>query len=209
MSIKVVIDYDEPIYPWYDYAHDTALAAGLADEEMEPPTQWDPTTVYGCELQAWYDALDAEILRGAHGMYHRPIKPGVRAQLLRLRNRGIEIHVLTARGSFGPLGERIKWLTRTQIVNENLPIDLANVHFAKDKVPVLREIAGDGNKTDIYYLDDRANYIEDAWMHGFYNSYLLDERWNQDAYVFEKNRVYSTRQFVDIVCVRADELVSA
>jgi hypothetical protein len=204
VSIQVIIDYDEPIYPWYDYAHDTALAAGLADEEMEPPTQWDPTTVYGCELQDWYDALDAEILRGSEGMYGRPIKPGIRAQLLRLKRRGIAITVLTARGSFGPLGKDIERLTREQIERERLPID--NVIFAKDKLSVLHMLAVAGPKTDLYYLDDRANYIEEAWMHGFYNSYLLDERWNQDAYVFEKNRVYSTRQFIDLVCAHADEL---
>jgi hypothetical protein len=208
VSIKVVIDYDEPIFPWYDYAHDTALAAGLADEETEPPTQWDPTTVYGCEQQDWYDAIDAEIEKGHMGMYARPIKPGVRAQLLRLKRRNIEIHVLTARGSFGPLGERIKWLTQAQIINEDLPIDLENVHFAKKKLPVLFDILGDEKKTDLFYLDDRTNYIEEAWLAGFYSSYLLDERWNQDAYVFEKNRVYSTRQFIDIVCARVDALVS-
>lgn len=202
MTITVAIDYDEPIYPWYDYAHDTALAAGLADEEMEPPTEWDPTTVYGCELQAWYDAIDAEILKGTKGMYARPVKPGVRAQLLRLQRRGIEIHVVTARGQFGPLGHVIQQLTHAQIRNERLPV--TQVHFAKDKLPVLQELALPGKKTDLYYLDDRVNYIEDAWSWGFYNSYLLDERWNQDAYVFEKNRVFSTRQFVDLVCEQFD-----
>ena len=202
MSVKVVIDYDEPIFPWYDYAHDTAMEYGLADEEMEPPTEWDPTTVYGCEQQDWYDAIDAEILRGADGMYGRPIKPGIRAQLLRLKRRGVPISVLTARGSFGPLGEQIKSLTREQIDRERLPID--HVYFQKDKLSILHMLALDGPKTDIFYLDDRANYIEEAWKAGFYSSYLLDERWNQDLYVFEKNRVFSTRQFVDIVCAHAE-----
>lgn len=202
MSIIAAIDWDEPVFPWYDYAHDTALQYGLADEEMEPPTKWDPTTVYGCELQAWYDAIDKEILKGPSGMYGRPIKPGVRAQLLRLKRRGIPIHVVTARGQFGPLGDQIKELTLHQIAQERLPI--TQVHFAKQKLPVLLKLR---EKGEVYFLDDRANYIEEAYSYGFGHAYLLDERWNQDAVVGSARRVYSTRQYVDIVCAHHDERV--
>lgn len=122
--------------------------------------------------------------------------------MLRLRRRKIETHVATARGQFGPLGERIQDLTREQVQRERLPID--QIHFAKDKVPVLLELAKiAGSKKDVFFLDDRAHYIEDAWMAGFRNAYLLDERWNQGSGV-KRQRVYSTRQFVDIVCAYAD-----
>lgn len=194
MTIICAIDWDEPVHPWYDYAHDAAVEAGLADPDGEPPTKWDPTTVYGCDLQAWYDAIDNEVRKGPKGLYGRPIKPGIRWQFQRLARRDIEIHVVTARGQFGSLGEQIKELTLQQITREKLPV--TQVHFTKNKLPVLKKIDAD------FYLDDRTNYVEEA-LANHIGAYLLDERWNQDAPP-SIPRVFSTREFVDKVCAYHD-----
>lgn len=186
--IKVGYDYDEPVFPWYDYAHDVSVAAGLTTMEQDPPTMWDPTTVYGCTLDEWYEVINQEVLKGPAGMYGRPVKPGVVADMYRLKNRGVEIHLVTARGQFGSYGDRIKELTHDQIVKEKMPV--AGVHFSTDKYQTIKDLGLD------YFIDDRVEYYQQASRAGA-RSFLLDERWNQGYATRPGRRVYSTRQYVD------------
>lgn len=188
MTIRVGIDYDEPIFPWYDYAHDAAVAYGLVREDQDPPTSWDPSTHYGCTLDEWIEVINNEVLKGPNGMYGRPIKPGVAADLSRLKRRGVEIHIVTARGQFGEFGERIKELTLQQIVNERIPYDY--LHFTNTKGAVIS-----ANEIN-YMLDDRVEYYQEAGKAGA-RSYLLDERWNQHFATLPGRRLYTTRQYID------------
>lgn len=195
MTIRVGIDYDEPIFPWYDYAHDAAVAAGLVREDQDPPTRWDPHSHYGCSIEEWIEVIDNEVLKGPNGMYGRPIKPGVAADLSRLIRRGAEVHIVTARGSFGSLGERIKELTVQQVISEKVPY--TELHFANNKYQIIKSLGLD------FFLDDRYDYYLDARKAGA-RSYLLDERWNRNERVFRPNRLYTTRQYVDLICRRID-----
>lgn len=190
--IKVGFDYDEPIFPWYDYAHEVSIRAGLADRDGEPPTQWDPTTTYGCEPQRWYDALNAEVLKGNDGMYAWPVKTGVAEKMRQMYATGrYEIHIITARGQFGDYGANIKTITQSQILREQIPYD--SLTFTQDKETAIRTLGLH------YFLDDRTKYFEEATLAGA-EAYLLNERWNQDAKV--GRRVYSTEEYIDKIMAR-------
>lgn len=192
--IKVGFDYDEPIFPWYDYAHKVSVREGLADPNGDPPTDWDPTTTYGCTPQEWFDILDAEVRKGVDGMYAWPIKPGVSHRLQAMYATGrYEIHFITARGQFGSYGSDIKRLTKSQLVRENIPYD--TLTFTESKGDTIRELGLD------YFLDDRAKYFEEAEEAGA-EAYLLDERWNQDFQVPPGRRIHSTIEYIDRIMQR-------
>lgn len=197
MIIKVGIDYDEPLFPWYDYAHDASVAAGLTTQEQPPPTSWDPHSHYGCSIDDWYEALNQEVLKGADGMYGRPLKPGVVDDLRRLYTKGYDVHIITARGSFGAFGERIKRLTVQQLIRENVPY--MKLHFAPDKHQVIKDLGVN------YMLDDRPKHYMEAESAGA-ETYLLDERWNQDFWVPASRRLYTLRQYVDLIIDKHGDL---
>lgn len=188
--IKVGIDYDEPIFRWYDNAHEVSVAAGLARAEDSPPTSWDPHSTYGCTLEEWVEVLDAEVDKGLDGMYGRPVIPESVTAIRRLYSLGYEIHLITARGSFGAKGERIKELTRQQVIRAGIPND--GLHFAHDKVPICQELGID------YFIDDRPKYYEDLTKAGI-ACYLLDAPWNQDMDVPVFKRVSNLTDFTNRV----------
>jgi hypothetical protein len=200
VTIKVGFDYDEPIFPWYDYAHDVAVAAGLTRAEDPPPTAWDPHSHYAAlrkergepevTPQDWYDALGTEIAKGLEGMYGRPPKAESVAAIRKLYRLGYEVHLVTARGSFGKQGQLIKRMTRTQVIREEIPND--GLHFAKDKTKVIRDLGLD------YFLDDRPVHYLEAVDAGA-DVYLLEERWNKDFDVPYEKRVKTTAEYVDLI----------
>lgn len=196
MTIKVGFDYDEPLFPWYDYAHDASVATGLTTMDQDPPTVWDPHSHYGCTDEQWFEVLDHEVLLGDLGMYGRALKPGVVADMYRLKNRGIEIHLVTARGQFGTYGERIKQLTWEQVKREQVPY--TTLTFTQDKFTTIRDLGLD------YFIDDRPRYFDQAVDAGA-DAYLLDERWNQDFPVEDSRRVFTTRQYIDLIVKNHDE----
>lgn len=186
--IKVGFDYDEPIFTWYDYAHDVSVREGLADPQGEPPTEWDPTTTYGCTLDDWYDVLNREVLKGNDGMYAWPVNPDVVKMMRYMYATGrYEIHLITARGHFGSYGDDIKRLTQSQIIREGIPYD--SLTFTEDKG---REIRLRGLN---YFLDDRDKYFTEAEEAGA-EAYLLDERWNRDFEAPPGRRVASTEEYI-------------
>ena len=192
--IKVGFDYDEPIFPWYDYAHKVSLAAGLADPEGEPPSAWDPTTTYGCTLNEWYDVINNEVKKGIDGMYGWPVKPHV-AEAMRFmyRTGRYEIHLITARGQFGSYGADIVELTKSQLIREMIPHH--SITFTQDKIATFRSLGLH------YMLDDREPYYHDA-VKANVEAYLLDERWNQDADVPANRRLFSTLEYIDLIMGR-------
>lgn len=186
-TVKVGFDYDEPIFPWYDYAHEASIAAGLTEPDAPPPTVWDPHSVYGCTLEEWYAVLDAEIERGIHGMYGRPVHRQVVEDMRRMYERGYEIHIVTARGQFGSKGAQIKRLTKRQLIAEQIPY--TSLTFSDNKAKVIRELGLD------YFIDDRDRYYLEAQEAGA-EPYLLDAGWNRDFEVPKDRRVYSTSEYI-------------
>jgi hypothetical protein len=191
VTIHIGVDYDEPMYPWYDYAHDVSVAAGLTSPDAPPPTRWDPHSHYGCTQQEWYDVLNAEVRKGLDGMYGRPLKPGVVEDMQRLYDEipGVLVHIVTARGQFGEEGKMIQELTRAQIASSGLPHD--SLHFTPKKAPVVRRLGISK------FVDDGPHNYEDLQF--ITDTFLYDERWNQHVPVPRARRVKSFGQFVDRV----------
>jgi hypothetical protein len=190
VTVNVGWDYDEPIFSWYDFAHEASIAAGLTTADAPGPTSWSPHDHYGCTPEEWYAALDAEVLKGLDGMYGRPAKPEAVAQVKRAHLLGYNNYVITARGSFGTLGDRVKAITRSQVIRDNLPVN--GVYFAKNKVAKALELNLD------YMIDDAPHNFTDLYEAGV-NVFLLDERWNRDFSVPEGRRLYSVEEYVDLI----------
>lgn len=167
-TINVGFDFDEPIYKWYDFAHQASIKAGIATLEHEP-TSWAPHETYGCTLEEWIAVLDNEVLNG--DMYHQPFDPEALRNIKRMYSRGYNIHIITARGSFGELGERIKQITKSEIIKQGLPYTTLN--FSKDKVPLALALGLD------YMIDDAPHNFTPLLEAGI-DVFLLDERWNRD-----------------------------
>jgi hypothetical protein len=191
IPIKVGWDYDEPICKWYDLAHKASLEAGIALPHHEP-TSWAPHETYGVTLEEWVRVLDDEVLKGDGGMYGAPLDDHTKWQLHRVADMGFENHIITARGSFGQLGDLVKELTLRQIEREGLPV--TSVTFNRDKVGVVNELGLD------YMIDDAPHNYEPI-VAGCPNTetYLLDERWNRDLVVPEGRRLFSVEEYVDII----------
>lgn len=185
MTIKIGFDYDEPIFPWYTYAHQASLRAGIALPEHEP-TSWAPHETYGCTLEEWIAVLDAEVQKGYDGMYGLPCDPDAVAAVRKAHCMGFEVHIITARGSLGQYGDEIKRLTKSQKIREGIP---GTLHFAPDKFEVIRDLGLD------YFIDDRPKHYEESVRAGA-DTYLLDATWNKDTDVPYGRRVYSTPEYV-------------
>lgn len=186
--INLAVDYDEPYYPWYNYAHDSSVAAGLTTEDQEPPTRWDPHNHYGCTWEAWIDVLNKEVLKGDEGMYMRPPKEEAKEAVLRLYRNGFGIHFVTARGQFGDYGKVIKQLTKRQLLREGTPYD--TITFTRDKGAAAKRL-------NIHYaVDDRPEHYTQFKEAGAV-TFLLDERWNKDFKVPKNLRVYSLTEVAD------------
>jgi hypothetical protein len=190
VTVNVGVDFDEPIYPWYDLAHKASVKAGIAQPHHEP-TVWTPYEVYGCTAEEWYAVIDNEILNG--DMYHQPLDPERVALLNGLYDEGLGIHIVTARGNFGPLGETIKQITLDSI--EQAGLKTTSVHFVPQKVETALALGLD------YMVDDHQKY-HDPMIEAGVNSFLLDAPWNQDhpeKYYPVGHRVKSLAHYVGII----------
>jgi hypothetical protein len=207
VTINVGFDFDEPIFKWYDLAHKASLKAGIALPEHEP-TGWAPHETYGCALEEWVAVLDNEILSG--DMYHQPFDPDALASVKKVYRNGYDVHIITARGSFGSSAQitnRIKRVTKSEIIKQGLPY--TTLTFEKDKVPVAKRL-------DLDYMLDDAPHNFWPLLEAGVNVFLLDERWNREDTTVtpyrEGNipapgdpagrRVFSTREYCDLILYR-------
>lgn len=195
--IKVGIDFDEPIYPWFNYAHKVSVTAGLATASMPVPTVWDPHTVYGVPRDRWLEVLDAEVEKGTEGMYAWPCDPNAIKAIRRLYTSGYEVHIVTARGSFGSKGHLIRELTKRQLLVEQIPHTA--LHFAPDKEEALRQ------NGIHYHLDDRPKHYAEAFEAGA-TPFLYSMPWNVKYPVPSAQRVHSLDEFVDLIIDRHGDL---
>lgn len=188
---QVGFDFDEPLYPWNELAHVASLKAGLCPPGTSRPPSWVPFEVYGCSAEEWYAVIDNEILNG--DMYLQPIDPKIVDGIKRMYTRGYGVHIVTARGNFGPLGETIKKITLSSVIKAGLPHD--TVTFTKDKVEAALSLHID------YMVDDHPKY-HDPLVEAGVNSFLLDAPYNQDhpeKFWPEGRRVHDVFEYMRLI----------
>lgn len=179
-GLDIGVDVDEPLFPWYERAHEASIKFGLTDGTIMPQT-WAPHEEYGCSLEDWWAALADAI----DWMYDAPPQPGSREAIERLMFAGHRVHLITARGTRGsPLCQVIQQHTWNWVLDYDLPI--ASLTFSKDKTIV---------HTD-YFVDDNVDNWQALTAAGT-RAYLLNAPWNAEQDT--PFRVNSVREFADII----------
>ena len=159
---RVGVDIDDVLFPWYDRAHTASVRAGITTPNNRPTTWW-PYREYGCEPQAWYDALAVATLDGT--LYAGDPFPGAVDALHRIAAAGHTIHLVTARGflAHGPAikAQTIAWLDEHQVPHDTLT-------FSRDKTVVPCD----------WFVDDNVDNATAVAATGT-RAYLLRQPWNQ------------------------------
>lgn len=176
--MRVGIDIDDVIYPWYRRAHELCAHAGITNG-VEPVT-WRPFEEYGCSLEDWVAVLVA----AGRGVYTEQPYPEARGALGRLVDAGCEVVFVTARGSFGSNGAAIKGWTRDWMAEHlgDIPHEL---FFSPDKTAI---------PTD-WFIDDRVDHVRDLTL-ARVNAYLRTQTWNAHSGL---PRVDDLERFADII----------
>lgn len=151
--MRIGIDIDDVLYPWYETAHAICERAGITGGNV--PTTWRPFDSYGCTDQQWFDVLAKATISGElYGA--RPMRGTVR-ELERLLISGHTIHLVTARGfmQHGNLirSQTIDWLAAWGIPHHSLT-------FAKDKRAVITDLFLDDAAHNYDQLDDHT----EVWL---------------------------------------------
>lgn len=183
--MRVGVDIDGVIYDWEKSLRLWRVnARGIDPETMPVSDIWEVSEKWGISREELVSDCEAAVAAG--WMFNRgtPINDA-RHQLLRLRNTGHSIHIITAR-DFGPMTQpnTHRWFQRYSI-----PFD--TMDFSHDKT--IRPL-------DVM-IDDKPGNIE-ALLDVGVDAYLQDRPYNQD-YHYGK-RVYSLRDFVDRVIASED-----
>jgi hypothetical protein len=142
--MRIGIDIDDVLYPWYVTAHGICERAGITNGVT--PSSWRAYEDYGCTDEAWYAALAAATLTGE--LYEAAPLEDAAVQLQRLRDAGHTVHLVTARG-FMQHGDLIKAWTIRWILDHEVPHD--SLTFSRDKTLV---------RTDAFLDDAPHNYDE-------------------------------------------------
>lgn len=178
-SLRVGVDVDDVLFPWYLNAHQLCVAAKITNGIN--PTTWSPHEEYGCPMQDWLDVLEEGTLNGA--LYSGPPYLGAIDALWRLQNAGHSIHLVTARGFF-VLGHLIREQTVNWLADYDVPHD--TLTFAKDKTIV---------RTDVF-VDDSARNVEALTAAGV-QTWMVNQPHNAAA--VHNLRVDHVSEFVDAV----------
>lgn len=158
---RVGVDIDDVLFPWYDRAHTASVTAGIADI-LHTPHTWHPYREYGCEPQAWYDALAVATLDGT--LYAGEPMPGVVDALTRIRDAGHTVHLVTARGHLAH-GAAIKTQTIQWLDEHTIPHD--TLTFSRDKTVVPCD----------WFIDDNVDNATAVAATGA-RAYLHRQPWN-------------------------------
>ncbi len=180
--MRVGIDVDDVLYPWYKQAHQACISAGITNGVT--PTKWAVHEDYGCSLEEWVEALSEATLDGT--LYHGEPYPGAVEALERIKAAGHTIHLVTARGLLQH-GTLIKEHTYRWVA-DHLSHVVDSLTFSKDKTVVPVDT----------FLDDNLGNYERLVQHGV-PAWLLTQPWNAvagDGLVF---RVSSVGEFADLV----------
>lgn len=179
--MKIGFDVDDVLTDWYYTSHEYSNRAGINYNKVIKPTVWACHEEYGATLDEWLAAVYPMALDGFY-LDTEPF-PEVDKHLLRLKDAGHEVHLITSRGAFVH-GERIK--TDTQLwVEKHLPF-VDSVTFSSDK----------SNPRTDYFLDDLPKNIDKVLAAGI-KGYLLNQPWNRGIPGYD--RVASVKGFVDLI----------
>jgi hypothetical protein len=143
--MKVGIDIDDVLFPWYEKAHAACVAAGVTNG-VEPST-WSPADEYGCSLDEWYAILERVTLDGT--LYSGDPYPNAIESLERLHAAGHSIHLVTARG-FLAHGHLIRSQTVQWLADYSVPHD--TLTFSKDKTVVAVDVFADDSEKNLREL---------------------------------------------------------
>ncbi len=181
--MRIAVDIDDVLYPWYDRAHEACLAAGLIPPGTPPPTSWQVHEDYQVSLEAWVNALEKPTLDGS--LYDGAPYPGVLRSLERLVEAGHSIHLITARGwlAHGKVikGHTIRWL-------EAWEVPYSSLTFAQDKTILMADV----------FIDDSPRNI-DALIAAKRAVRIVSRPWNADREDLDRLRVLSFNDFADHV----------
>jgi hypothetical protein len=188
-GLDIGVDVDEPLFPWYERAHEASIKFGLTDGSFMP-TSWAPHEEYAARhgravtVEDWWAALAAAL----DWMYDAPPQPEAADAIARLRAAGHRVHLITARGTRdSAICETIQKHTWNWLLDYRVPAD--SLTFSKDKTV---------RHTD-YFVDDSAdNWV--SLVKAGTRAYLFDAPWN--AHVVTRFRVNSVSEFADIILER-------
>lgn len=199
-SLELMIDIDEPLFPWAYSVHEGCRAAGLHD--LPEWSTWHMWEDYGCDQDLW---LDVVARLTADGMYlSTPPVPGAAEALRLLRWEGHKIHLVTARG-FNAFASEIRDWTKRWLDDFAIPYD--TLTFATDKVKAMEEL---GVVFDSAIDDGIHNY--EALNAAGVKVQLLDQPHNRSFteimgksgfFKLEVRRVYSMTDYARLVQVAA------
>lgn len=127
--LRIGVDIDDVLYPWYDQAHAASVAAGITNGRT--PSTWAPFEDYGCSDQEWYDALSAPTLDGS--LYFADPIPGAVEAMHQLTECGHVLHLVTARGALAN-GNLIRKHTIDWLAAHGIPFE--SLTFSRDKTIV-------------------------------------------------------------------------
>lgn len=159
--MKIGIDVDDVLFPWFDKAHAACERAGVTNGVT--PAKWACYEDYGISLEQWLEVMEAATLDGT--LYTGDPYPGAIEALTSLREAGHSLHIITARGFFvhGDLIRRhtIEWLRDYDVPHDTLT-------FAKDKTLI---------RTDAF-VDDSWKNVSDLVAAGI-PTWMVDAPHNQ------------------------------
>ena len=177
--MRLGIDIDDVLFPWFDKAHAACERAGITNGVT--PTQWSCYVDYGRTLEEWLAVMDAATLDGS--LYTGEPYPGAVEALHRLKDAGHTLHVVTARGFFQH-GDLIRKATIEWLRDNDIPHD--SLTFTKDKTFV---------RTDAF--------VDDSWKNVSELEAAGVPTWMVDAPHNKANehhrRVASVGEFADII----------
>lgn len=178
--MRIGLDIDDVLYPWFDSAHAACAKAGITSGVI--PTSWSPYEEYGIERELWHETIAAAV----DTMYQSPPFEGAVEQVCRLKDAGHTVHLVTARGALKH-GDQIRAQTAIWAAAFEVPHD--SLTFSTDKTVV---------RTD-YFLDDNHGNWRSLWNDGDTRAYLLTKPWNRQHDIAPMWRVETLEQFVNIV----------
>jgi uncharacterized HAD superfamily protein len=185
-GLDIGVDVDEPLFPWYERAHEASIKFGLTDGTFMP-TSWAPHEEYAAHsgrdirLEDWWEALGAAL----DWMYDAPPIEGAVDALWRLREAGHRVHLITARGTrLSAICPTIQEHTWKWVLDYNVPAD--SLTFSKDKTV----------KPTQWFVDDSIDNVLNLAKAGT-RTYLLTMPWNAERPW--PLRVNTVAEFADII----------
>ena len=190
LTFDVGVDIDDVLHPWYDTAHQLAVAAGITNGVT--PTTWRMATEYGCDLDVWVSVLEEATWKGT--LYGVPPIPGRVEALRRLLFDGHRIHLVTARGTaaWTTPEQRFEIQQQTKIWIEEFAVPHDTLTFESDKPSVALRLDLD------YFIDDGVHNFQDLeQLAETCETYLMTAPHNESFYT--PFRLNSMDEFVDVV----------